>query len=52
MGKHLGLSFEEMAVMRIQDVAALADIVIKKQSQATKPTVRKATQADIDRLLA
>ena len=52
VGKHLGLSFEEMAVMRIQDVAALADIVIKKQSQATKPTVRKATQADIDRLLA
>ncbi len=52
MGKHLGLSFDEMAVMRIQDLAALADITVKKRESATKPTVRKATQADIDRLLA
>ena len=52
VGKHLGLSFDEMAVMRIQDVAALADITVKKRESATKPTVRKATQADIDRLLA
>jgi len=41
-----------MAVMRIQDLAALADITVKKRESATKPTVRKATQADIDRLLA
>jgi hypothetical protein len=41
-----------MAVMRIQDLAALADITIKKQTEAVKPKVRKATQADIDRLLA
>lgn len=44
VGKRLGLSFEEMNMLRIRDIALMADIMLGE-------TVTEATQEDIDRLL-
>ena len=44
VGKRLGLSFEEMNLLRIRDIALMADIMLGE-------TVTEATQEDIDRLL-
>ncbi len=44
VGKKLGLNFEEMSILRIRDIALMADIMVGE-------TVTEATQEDIDRLL-
>ena len=44
VGKRLGLSFEEMNLLRIRDIALMADIMLGE-------TVIEATQEDIDALL-
>lgn len=44
VGKRLGLSFEEMNMLRIRDIALMADIMLGE-------TVIEATQEDIDALL-
>lgn len=44
VGKKLGLNFEEMSILRIRDIALMADIMLGE-------TVTEATQEDIDRLL-
>lgn len=44
VGKRLGLSFEEMNLLRIRDIALMADIMLGE-------TTIEATQEDIDALL-
>lgn len=44
VGKRLGLSFEEMNMLRIRDIALMADIMVGE-------TITEATQEDIDALL-
>lgn len=47
-GKSAGLSFQEMNLLRVQDVIAIGNALAGDAEDEEKDTVRDATQADID----